>query len=96
MSQESIDRELLASALADTAGAAGGEHPRWVVKGGNFLKYGVTCWPEVLEAAGIAEKLDPLKENTPRGLWVAHYSERQTEDGRWAPDKVLRLERSGT
>lgn len=27
MSQESIDRELLASALADTAGAAGGEHP---------------------------------------------------------------------
>lgn len=73
--------------------AAGGEHPRWVVKGGNFLKYGVTCWPEVLEAAGIADKLDPLKDNTPSGRWIAHYSERQNDEGRWAPDKVLRLER---
>ncbi len=75
--------------------AAGGEHPRWVVKGGNFLKYGVTCWPETLEAAGIADKLDPLKENTPSGHWVAHYTERQNDEGRWAPDKVIRLERVG-
>jgi hypothetical protein len=76
--------------------AAGGEHPRWVVKGGNFLKYGVTCWPETLEAAGIADKLDPLKENKPKGVWIAHYNERQNEEGRWVPDKVLRLERVGT
>lgn len=75
--------------------AAGGDHPRWAVKGGNFLKYGVTCWPETLEAAGIADKLDPLKENKPKGVWIAHYNERQNEEGRWVPDKVLRLERVG-
>lgn len=66
-----------------------------MVKGGNFLKYGVTSWPETLEAAGIADKLDPLKENTPSGHWVAHYTERQNDEGRWAPDKVIRLERVG-
>jgi hypothetical protein len=63
------------------------------VKGGNFLKYGVTCWPETLEAAGIADKLDPLKENEPSESWLAHYTERQNDEGRWVPDKVVRLER---
>ncbi|MCW5876930.1 MAG: hypothetical protein KIS85_08630 [Anaerolineales bacterium] len=72
--------------------AAGGEHPRWVVKGGNFKKFGVTCWPETLEAAGLSG-LDPLKDNQPQGSWTAHYSERQNDEGRWVPDKVLRLER---
>lgn len=76
--------------------AAGGEHPRWVVKGGNFLKYGVTCWPETLEAAGIAAKLDPLKENKPSGTWIAHYNERQNDEGRWVPDKVTKLERAAS
>ena len=71
--------------------AAGGEHPRWVVKGGKFKKFGVTCWPETLEAAGIADKMDPLKENKPKGHWVAKYSERQNEEGKWVPDKVLAL-----
>ncbi len=71
--------------------AAGGDNPRWVVKGGNFKKFGVTCWPETLEAAGVAEKLDPLKDNKPKGNWVAHYSERQNEEGRMVPDKVTRL-----
>jgi hypothetical protein len=71
--------------------AAGGENPRWVVKGGNFKKFGVTCWPETLEAAGVADKLDPLKDNKPKGNWVAHYTERQNEEGRWVPDKVTRL-----
>lgn len=71
--------------------AAGGEHPRWVVKGGNFKKFGVTCWPETLEAAGIGEKLDPLKDNKPKGNWVAHYTERQNDDGKWVPDKVTKL-----
>lgn len=73
--------------------AAGGDHPRWVVKGGNFIKYGVTCWPETLDAAGIAEKLDPLKDNKPKGQWVAHYNERQNDEGKWVPDKVVSLER---
>lgn len=72
--------------------AAGGDHPRWVVKGGNFKKFGVTCWPEMLEAAGL-EKLDPLKENKPKGKWVAHYNERENDEGKWVPDKVLNLER---
>lgn len=71
--------------------AAGGDHPRWVVKGGNFKKFGVTCWPETLEAAGIAEKLDPLKDNKPKGRWVARYNERQNDEGRWVPDKVVEL-----
>jgi hypothetical protein len=75
--------------------AAGGDHPRWVVKGGNFIKYGVTCWPETLDAAGIAEKLDPLKDNKPKGQWVAHYNERQNDEGKWVPDKVVSLERVG-
>jgi hypothetical protein len=74
--------------------AAGGEHPRWVVKGGNFTKYGITCWPETLEAAGINDKLDPMKENQPSDAWLAYYGERLNEDGRWVPDKVLRLERA--
>lgn len=73
--------------------ATGGEHPRWVVKGGPFLKYGVTCWPETLEAAGIADKLDALKENHPQETWMAHYAERRNGDGRWVPDKVTQLVR---
>ncbi|MBX3047980.1 MAG: hypothetical protein KIT46_06865 [Anaerolineales bacterium] len=72
--------------------AAGGEHPRWVIKGGSFKKFGVTCWPETLEAAGL-RGLDPLKDNRPRGAWLAHYSKRQNDEGRWVPDKVVRLER---
>jgi len=71
--------------------AAGGDHPRWVVKGGKFKKFGVTCWPETLEAAGIADKMDPLKENKPKGHWVAKFSERKNEEGRWVPDKVISL-----
>ena len=73
--------------------AAGGDHPRWVVKGGKFKKFGVTCWPETLEAAGVAEKLDPLKDNKPKGDWIAHYTERQNDEGKWVPDKVTRLEK---
>lgn len=71
--------------------AAGGEHPRWVVKGGNFKKFGVTCWPEVLQAAGLAEVLDPMKENKPRGRWTARYVERENDEGRWVPDKITEL-----
>ena len=73
--------------------AAGRDHPRWVVKGGNFKKFGVTCWPETLESAGVADRLDPLKENKPKGNWVARYTERQNDEGRWVPDKVTNLEK---
>lgn len=71
--------------------ASGGDHPRWVVKGGNFKKFGVTCWPEVLDAAGIAERLDPMKENKPKGRWLARYVERENDEGRLVPDKVVEL-----
>lgn len=70
--------------------ASGGEHPRWVVQGGNFTKYGITCWPEVLEKAGIVDKLDPMGDNKPQGSWIAHYINKI--DGK--PDKVTKLERS--
>ncbi len=73
--------------------AAGGEHPRWTIKGGNFKKFGVTCWPEVLVAAGVMEHLDPMKDNKPKGNWVAYYIERENEDGKQVPDKVVRVER---
>ena len=90
-SQETATRNGKEFEIQSIQLAAGGEHPRWVVKGGKFKKFGVTCWPETLEAAGIAEKLDPLKENKPKGHWVAKYSERQNEEGRWVPDKVVAL-----
>jgi len=61
--------------------AAGGDHPRWVVRGGKFVKYGVTCWPETLHAAGMADKLDPLKDNKPKGAgWHITTNARTTRD----------------
>ncbi len=70
--------------------ASGGEHPRWVVQGGNFKKFGITCWPEVLEAAGIMEHLDPVSDNNPQGNWQAVYVNKVGED---KPDKVILLEK---
>lgn len=69
--------------------SSGGEHPRWVVQGGNFKKFGITCWPETLEEAGLKDKLDPLSDNLPEGQWLAYY----TEDDKQRPDKVTRLVR---
>ena len=71
--------------------ASGGDHPRWVIKGGSFKKFGVSCWPEVLEAAGIAKQLDPMKDNNPRGSWTAYYAERTNDEGKVVPDKVTKL-----
>lgn len=71
--------------------ASGGENPRWVVKGGNFKKFGVTCWPEVLQAAGLTDALDPMKENKPRGRWLARYVLRENDEGRLVPDKITEL-----
>jgi hypothetical protein len=91
--QKSVSRNGKSFEVESIKLAAGGDHPRWVVKGGNFKKFGVTCWPETLEAAGIAEKLDPLKDNKPKGNWVAHYNERENDEGKWVPDKVVSLEK---
>jgi len=60
----------------------------WRVKGGEFQKFGVIIYPEVFEAAGLADRLNPLKPFTEPG-WVAVYSLK--ENG--APKKVIRLER---
>lgn len=71
--------------------AAGGENPRWSVMGGNFKKFGVSCWGEVLEEAKL--KLDPMKENKPSGVWMAHYTEKLNDEGKPVPNKVVRLEK---
>lgn len=67
--------------------ASGGDNPRWVVQGGKFKKFGITCWPEVLEEAGLLEKLNPQKNNPASPGWVAYYTLK--EDNK--PDKVVRL-----
>lgn len=61
----------------------------WRVKGGEFQKWGVVIYPEVLERAGLGE-LNPLKVFNESGL-VAYYSVK--DDGK--PKKVIRLERVG-
>jgi hypothetical protein len=67
---------------------------RWVVKGGWAKQYGITCWPEVLEAAGIMEYLKLDEPNVPGGKWLAHYREVE-KDGKMKADKVIRLEKVG-
>lgn len=69
--------------------ASGGEHPRWVVCGGNYTKFGITCWPETLKAAGLMDTLDPMKDNSLDGNWEARYTSK--DDGK--PDKVVALVR---
>ena len=63
----------------------------WKIKGGRFQKYGVTVWPEVLEAAGwVLEELEknPLEKRNLSG-WVAHY----VLNDKGNPDKVVELTR---
>ena len=60
----------------------------WKVKGDRFQKFGVTVWPEVLEAAGFeVETLNPLKPVDLTG-WMATYVVK--ENG--MPQKIVRLE----
>lgn len=65
----------------------------WKVKGGRFLKFGVTIWPETLQAAQQAGlilsgdgELNPALAYDLSG-WVAHYS--LTDEGK--PQKVTML-----
>lgn len=78
-----------ASFLVDsiTATVADGK-AYWRVKGGEFQKWGVIVYEEVLKAAGL-DNLNPLTPFTEPGL-VAHYVRK--DDGK--PKKVVRLERS--
>lgn len=65
---------------------------RWVVRGGWATKYGITCWPEVLEKAGILEHLKMDELNEPKGDWIAIYSKKPKQDGDgMTADKVIKL-----
>lgn len=57
----------------------------WRVKGGQFAKFGVIAWPEVVAAAGL--KLDPNVGAYSLTGWSAEYTLK--EDGK--PQKVTRL-----
>lgn len=89
------DGELESIEVDSITLASGGEHPRWVVRGGWATKHGITCWPEVLKDAGILEGLDPMQENKPKGKWIAWYSQKpkQSDPTKLTADKVVRLER---
>lgn len=55
------------------------------IKGGRFAKFGVTVWPEVLQAAGIDP--DEITKDTPLTGYVAHAE--VAADGK--PSKVVKL-----
>lgn len=68
----------------------------WKVKGGQFSKYGVTVWPEVLQAAiqsgalwDIEGELDPLQTYPLSGI-IAHYA----VNDKGQPSKVTMLQRA--
>lgn len=58
----------------------------WKVKGGRWSKYGVTIWPEVLEAANLRD-LDPTQQYSLTNFKTAIYI--NNEKGQ--PSKVLQL-----
>ena len=52
--------DLFFEAESMAATTESGKAPRWKVKGGKYMEWGVTIWPEVLEAAGFDPNgLDP-------------------------------------
>lgn len=60
----------------------------WKIRGGAFQKFGVTIYPEVLEAAGFhVDDLNPLKPVNLAG-WTAVFTVK--ENGK--PQKVIRLD----
>jgi hypothetical protein len=62
--------------------------PYWKVKGGKYTRFGVTIWPEVLEAAEIKpDKLDVAKTYKLDGFTA--YYELNEETGN--PQKVVNL-----
>jgi hypothetical protein len=67
-------------------GSTQGDKVYWKVQGGKFSKFGVTVWPEVLEAAGFAAEQDPTQEYNLEG-YTAYYTLK--DDGK--PNKVVNL-----
>jgi len=60
----------------------------WKVKGGKYTQYGVTVWPEVLQAAGFADDLDPMQTYSLNGYMATICFK---DDGK--VDKVTQLTR---
>src|SRR3990167_5456658 len=91
------DQELESIEIDSISLASGGEHPRWVVKGGWATQYGITCWPETLQHAGLLATLDPMKENLIDAGYVAYYSRKPKKDdpSKMTADKVVRIEALG-
>ena len=75
---QTFDAELL-------VGSTSGDKVYWKVQGGQFSQYGVTIWPEVLEAAEITN-LDPAKTYDLTGF-TAYYTLK--DNGK--PGKVVNL-----
>ena len=67
-------------------GSTTGDKVYWKVQGGKFSQYGVTIWPEVLEAAGFAADQDPGQEYDITG-YTAYY----TLNEKGNPNKVVNL-----
>ena len=67
----------------------------WKVQGGQFKKFGVTVWPEVLTAAGFnMELLNPAENYNLLGYTATYLlnAEKSTVD-KVVPDKVVKLTR---
>ena len=75
---QTFDAELL-------VGSTSGDKVYWKVQGGQFSQYGVTIWPEVLEAAEITN-LDPTQTYDLTG-YTAYYTLK--DNGK--PGKVVNL-----
>ena len=66
---------------------------RWVIKGGWAKQFGITCWPEVLEAADLLQHMKMDEPNKPHKEWVATYTKKPKKDGDGlTADKVIKLE----
>ena len=67
--------------------------PYWKVTGGQYSKFGVTVWPEVLTAAGLdPAQLDPNNTYSLAGF-KARFQMGPNEKGEMKPDKVYELVR---
>ena len=65
----------------------------WKVKGGKFIKFGVTIWPEVLKAAGFdADILNPAMTYDLTGYTATYLlNAEKSRPEKEVPDKVVKL-----
>ena len=73
---------------SELVGTMAGGKTYWKVKGGQFTKFGVTVWPEVLKDAGLATDLDPMQVYSLQGYKAFYVTK---DEGK--PDKVVKLEK---